>query len=315
MTKEKGLCSAMKHIFIINPAAGKYDRTEEYTETIEAVFTGRGLAYEILRSRERGDCTRLAREAAETGEAVRIYACGGDGTLNEVVNGVAGYENAAVTHFPGGSGNDMIKVFSDTSAFFSLERLLDCEETRFDLIRCNGVYAANVVSMGLDARVGTEIAKYKRLPLVSGKGAYIISLLVNLIKGINQHFVVTLDDGTKLDRRFTLICACNGRWYGGGFNPVPDAQPDDGILNVLTIRDVNIFQASRVVGEYQNGHYKDYPQLIAHHPCRKLTIDCDKPSVVNIDGEAIFTDHAEIELLPAALRFFYPKGLTYRCEN
>lgn len=305
----------MKHIFIINPAAGKYDRTEEYTEKIKAAFENRGDVYEIHRSKQRGDCTRLAREAAETGEEVRIYACGGDGTLNEVVNGVAGFENAAVTHFPGGSGNDMIKIFSDTSAFFSLERLLDCEEARLDLVRCNGVCAANVISMGLDARVGTEIAKYKRLPLVSGQGAYIISLVVNLIKGINQHFVVTLEDGTKLDQKFTLVCGCNGRWYGGSFNPVPDSNPDDGVLDLLVIKGVNVFQASRVVGEYQKGHYRDFPALISHYPVRKLTIDCDKPSVVNIDGEAIFTDHAEIELLPGALRFFYPKGLTYRREN
>ncbi len=69
---------------------------------------------------------------------VRLYACGGDGTLNEVVNGAAGHANAAVTHFPGGSGNDFIKIFSDPAAFRSLPRLLDAEEATFDLIRCNG---------------------------------------------------------------------------------------------------------------------------------------------------------------------------------
>ena len=305
----------MKHIFIINPAAGKYDRTEEYTEKIEAVCRPRGLDYEICRSNAPGDCRRIAHEAAAAGEEVRLYACGGDGTLNEVINGAVGFDNAAVTHFPGGSGNDMIKMFSETAPFFDLERLLDCDEAQFDLIRCNETHSANILSMGLDARIGTEMARYKKLPLLSGHGAYLASTLVNLIKGISQHFVITLDDGTRLDDMFTLICACNGRWYGGGFNPVPDAEPDDGLLEVLVVKKVSILTASRVIGKYKAGQYRQLPELISHHRCKSLTIACDKPSVVNVDGEAVFTGEAKITVRPRALRFFYPRGLTYRHEN
>ena len=89
----------MKHIFIVNPAAGKSDRTAEYRKMIEAAFAPRGLSYELLVSGAPGECRTLARQAAQSGEEVRLYACGGDGTLNEVVNGVVGYDNAAVTHF------------------------------------------------------------------------------------------------------------------------------------------------------------------------------------------------------------------------
>ena len=305
----------MKHIFIINPAAGKYDRTEEYTEKIEAVCRPRGLDYEICRSNAPGDCRRIAHEAAAAGEEVRLYACGGDGTLNEVINGAVGFDNAAVTHFPGGSGNDMIKMFSETAPFFDLERLLDCDEAQFDLIRCNETHSVNILSMGLDARIGMEMARYKKLPLLSGHGAYLASTLVNLIKGISQHFVITLDDGTRLDDKFTLICACNGRWYGGGFNPVPDAEPDDGLLEVLVVKKVSILTASRVIGKYKAGQYRQLPELISHHRCKSLTIACDKPSVVNVDGEAVFTGEAKITVRPRALRFFYPRGLTYRHEN
>ena len=305
----------MKHIFIINPAAGKYDRTEEYTEKIEAVCRPRGLDYEICRSNAPGDCRRIAHEAAAAGEEVRLYACGGDGTLNEVINGAVGFDNAAVTHFPGGSGNDMIKMFSETAPFFDLERLLDCDEAQFDLIRCNETHSANILSMGIDARIGTEMARYKKLPLLSGHGAYLASTLVNLIKGISQHFVITLEDGTRLDDKFTLICACNGRWYGGGFNPVPDAEPDDGLLEVLVVKKVSILTASRVIGKYKAGQYRQLPELISHHRCKSLTIACDKPSVVNVDGEAVFTGEAKITVRPRALRFFYPRGLTYRHEN
>ena len=304
----------MKHIFIVNPAAGKSDRTAEYREMIDAAFAPRGLSYELLVSGAPGECRTLARQAAQSGEEVRLYACGGDGTLNEVINGVVGYDNAAVTHFPGGSGNDTIKIFDDPAAFTSIERLLDAEEARFDLIRCNDSYALNVLSIGFDARVGTDIARFKRLPLVSGKGAYILSIFSNMLHGLTADYTVTLDSGKVFSGRKTMICVCNGRWYGGGFNPVPEAEPDDGLLDVLLVKKVSLLQVAAVIGKYQKGKYADYPALIRHERCTKLTIRCDTPSVVNIDGEALHTDFLDISLKPKALRFFYPKGLTYRLK-
>ena len=108
---------------------------------------------------------------------------------------------------------------------------------------------------------------------------------------------------------------CNGRWYGGGFNPVPEAEPDDGLLDVLLVKKVSLLQVSAVIGKYQKGKYADYPALIRHERCTALTIRCDSESVVNIDGEALYTDALDISLVPKALRFFYPKGLTYRRGN
>lgn len=306
---------AMKHVFIVNPAAGKFDRTEGYRAMIDAAFQPRGLTYELLVSKAPGDCRSLSRQAAESGEEVRIYACGGDGTLNEVVNGVVGFGNAAVTHFPGGSGNDAIKVFSNPAAFASIDRLLDAEETRFDLIRCNDTYALNVLSIGFDARVGTDIARFKRLPLVTGKGAYILSILSNMLHGLSAQYTVTLGSGETISGQKTMICICNGRWYGGSFNPMPEAEPDDGILEVLVVDKVNLLQVASVVGQYQKGHYADFPELIRHYRCTDLRIECKEPSVVNVDGEAIHTTDAKISLVPHAIRFFYPKGLTYHVKN
>ena len=283
---------AMKHVFIVNPAAGKSDRTESCRKLIDAAFVPRGLQYELLVSQAPGDCRKLAQQAAASGEEVRLYACGGDGTLNEVVNGVIGCPNAAVTHYPGGSGNDAIKIFDDPAAFTSIERLLSAEEAPFDLIRCNDSYALNVLSIGFDARVGTDIARFKRLPLVTGKGAYVLSILSNMVHGLSADYTVTLDSGEVLSGQKTMICICNGRWYGGGFNPVPEAEPDDGLLDVL-----------------------EYPELIRHARCRSLRIECAERSVVNVDGEAVYTTDAKIEVVPHAIRFFYPKGLTYHAKN
>ena len=107
----------MKHYFIINPAAGSRDRTGYYRDIIERTCGDRGLDYAIAVSAAPGDCRRLARQAAETGAEVHLYACGGDGTLNEVASGAAGFPNAAVTVFAGGSGNDFVKLFDDPDAF------------------------------------------------------------------------------------------------------------------------------------------------------------------------------------------------------
>ena len=112
-----------------------------------------------------------------------------------------------------------------------------------------------------------------------------------------------------------MICICNGRWYGGSFNPMPEAEPDDGILEVLVVDKVNLLQVASVVGQYQKGHYADFPELIRHYRCTDLRIECKEPSVVNVDGEAIHTMDAKISLVPHAIRFFYPKGLTYHVKN
>ena len=196
----------MTHLFIINPAAGSRDRTKEYSQTIEAVCKPRGIDYRIAVSAAPGDCERIAREAAQTGAPVRIYACGGDGTLNEAASGAAGFPNAAVTAFCGGSGNDFVKIFDQPDAFCDLERLLDCEEAEFDLVRCNDRLSLNICSVGLDARIGTDVANYKRLPLLNGFRAYALSTVVNLFKGISEHYVVEVD-GEVIDAEQTLYAS------------------------------------------------------------------------------------------------------------
>ena len=304
----------MKHLFIINPAAGSRDRTKKYTATITEICGKRGLDYEIRVSEAPGHCTQLARAAAETGESYRIYACGGDGTLNEVAAGAAGFDNAAVTVFSGGSGNDFVKLFSDPEAFFDLERLLDAEETTFDMIRCNGDFSLNICSVGLDARIGTDVANYKRIPLLQGFAAYAASTVINLLKRISEHYVVEID-GQVLDGEFTFICACNGRFYGGGFNPVPEADPTDGLMDVLLVKKVRLWQVPGIIGKYKNGRYKELPELITHYRTDKVTIHCDKPTPINLDGELRTAQVARFTMAQEKLRFFYPKGLGWEAGS
>ena len=304
----------MTHLFIINPAAGSRDRSGEYRQKIEAAFADRTDKYRIEISQGPGECTRLAREAAESGESYRIYACGGDGTLNEVVSGVIGYDNVAISCFCGGSGNDFVKIFDDPTAFRDLSKLLDAQESTLDLIKCNDDYSLNITSVGLDARIGTQMSVYKRLPLVSGSMAYILSMVVNLFKGISERYIVEID-GETIDAEQTFVCACNGRFYGGGFNPVPEADPTDGLLDVLLVKKVNLLQVPGIIGKYKNGQYQQLPDLVRHFKTKELTIRCDKSVPVNVDGEAIHAQTVHLSIAPEKLRFFYPKGLTFQVKE
>ncbi|MBE6980778.1 MAG: diacylglycerol kinase family lipid kinase [Ruminococcaceae bacterium] len=301
----------MKHLFIINPAAGSKDRTESYKAQIEAHC--QSLNYEIAVSQAPGHCTELARAAAQSGEEYRIYACGGDGTLNEVATGAAGYENVAVTAFVGGSGNDFVRLFSEPNAFRELPRLLDCEEATFDMIRCNDDFSVNICSVGLDARIGTDVSRYKRLPLLHGFRAYAVSTVVNVIKGIAEHYTIEID-GERIDGKQTMICACNGRFYGGGFNPVPEADPSDGLMDVLIVKKVSRLQVPGVVGKYKKGLYQKLPKLVRHFRTDRVRILCDKETCINLDGELRRAKEVVFSIAKEKLRFFYPKGLTWQVK-
>ena len=301
----------MKHLFVINPAAGSRNQTEIYRKQIAEVCEAKGLDYSVELSAAPGCCIKIAREAAQSGEEYRIYACGGDGTLNEVVNGVAGFSNVAVTTFAGGSGNDFARMFSQPEAFRDLERLLDAEETEFDLIDCNGDYSLNICSVGLDARIGTDVANYKRLPFLHGFAAYAASTVVNTVRGVHEHYVVEIN-GETIDGNQTMICVCNGQYYGGGFNPVPTADPTDGVLEVLLVTKGSRLQVAQVVGKYKDGKYTQLPHLVRHFRTDGVKITCDKPSPINLDGELRMGQTIEMKLADKKLRFFYPKGLTWK---
>ena len=301
----------MKHLFIINPAAGSKNRTQRYQADIHAACHARNLDYRVAVSQVPGDCTRLALEAAQSGEEYRIYACGGDGTLNEVASAAAGYPNVAVTVFSGGSGNDFIKIFDDPTAFFDIHRLLDADEAVFDMIRCNDHLALNTCCVGLDARIGNDVARYKRMPMLGGFRAYAASTLVNIFRGISEHYVIDVE-GHCIDGRETFVCICNGRYYGGGFNPVPEADPSDGKLDVLVVRHLSRLEIPAVIGKYKEGRYRELGRYARYFRTDRIKVTCDRPTPINLDGETRTETVAEFTVADEKLRFFYPKGLKWK---
>ena len=301
----------MKHLFIINPAAGQRESTENLEKQIRTL----PVDWEIVYTANPGDAVRFARNAAETGQPVRIYGCGGDGTLNEVINGAAGFDNAAVTNVPTGSGNDYLKIFGPENKmrFADLNALVDGPQAAMDLIDCNGRLGIGVVCAGVDARVADDVDRYKRLPLIRGLGAYILSLAANvLFKGITRPTKLSVGD-LRFEGDLSIICICSGRYYGGGFMPVGDNMPDDGVIETLVVPKVNIFTFARLVGAYSKGRYKEFPELIWPRKDSEITFESgDKRDVVVcVDGEIMKDRQFTVRLSDKKVNFFYPGDLSY----
>lgn len=299
----------MRHIFIINPMAGKRGSTKKLEADIRAL----DVPAEIVLTQETGDARRIARTAAETGADVRLYACGGDGTLNEAVNGAAGCPNAAVTNVPIGTGNDFLKIFGPESRarFSDLAALSRGPQAAMDLIDCNGLLGLDIVCCGLDSRIAVDKDRYNALPLVSGIGAYILSLLVNVIcKGIAQPMAVDCGD-LHFDGETTIVCVCSGRYYGGGFMPVGDNLPDDGLLETLVVPKVSRLTFFRLIRQYASGGYRDYPDLILYCQGHPVSIRAQKELVAVVDGEPLRAKELDIKLSDKKVNFFYPAGSSY----
>ena len=119
----------------------------------------------------------------------------------------------------------------------------------------------------------------------------------------------------RIDARQTMICVCNGRWYGGGFNPVPEAVLDDGLLDVLLVRPVSRLQVASIIGKYKKGQFRRYPEIFRHFRVPELRVICDGESRVNIDGELMMARDVRFGISRHKIRFFYPKGLSWEAKS
>lgn len=302
----------MKHLFIINPAAGKKDSTAHLLDQIYAVFSRQSC--QVALTHGAGDARAIAEKAVARQEPIRLYACGGDGTLNEVVNAAAGCPWAAVTNVPKGTGNDFLRIFGKEGVrrFTDLAALRDGPQAPLDLMDCNGLLGIDVACAGVDARVAGDVDRYKALPLVTGAGAYISSLAVNvLFKGITRPMAVDMGP-IHFEGEVSILCVCSGRYYGGGFMPVGDAQPDDGVLDMLLVPKVNRRTFARLVGKYAKGRYREFPELITHYHGQRVDFSSPVELVVVVDGEVLRGREFTIRLSEKKLNFFYPPDVFWR---
>lgn len=313
----------MRTLFLLNPTAGKADCTRTLPQQINAAAARAGLApeeYAIQVTNHAGHARELANAAAQqarqSGEELRVFTAGGDGTFNEALTGIYGYANAAVGCLPFGSGNDFLRTYGTREEFNDLDAQLAGGEVDIDLMQTDLGLSATICAAGLDAQVAYGIPQFRRIPFCGGEMAYALSIVKQLCGHIGRNVTFTID-GEELTVDCLMCAVCNGRTYGGGFYAAPEAQPDDGWLDVFIIRRVSRLTITRLLGMYKSGrHFRNgelteqaKPYFIYRRAkCVSLRpADGRGPIVATADGECAPCDAITAQLKPLAGRVLLPK--------
>ncbi len=311
------------HLFIVNPKAGKADRTERITQALRAIGAfdknASGDNVTVYTTKSPGDAAKAVCAQLRTAQnPTRVYACGGDGTLNEVAQGVylSGNKTASLGVIPTGSGNDFLRSFAiPESRFRSLSDMMRGETVPCDLLVVTDDDGAervcvNIASAGFDAAVCRGQEKFKRVPLMTGPAAYKLSLAQQFTKHLGHSFQVLADGepiGTKLKGEYMFALGANGNCYGGGFRASPESKTNDGVFELILIERLSRATLCRAVNDYRKGTYFD---KLAKHMVRKrvtsMQILSEKPLDMNLDGEMVTMRNPRISILPAALQLILP---------
>ena len=297
----------MQHIFIINPTAGKVDASVALIPQIHAAASRAGLHPTIEVTRRAGQARDLAAKYAAGGEEVYLYACGGDGTLpadasliiaggdgtlNEILQGAIDRPNAAIGCVPCGSGNDYVRNFGTQAQFLDLDAQLAAQPFAADVIRTPQGCGIDIYAAGIDAQVANGIPKWRRVPFCGGTTAYTLSI---------------------------LEAVCNGQQYGGGYCAAPHASMTDGLLDVVLLRPVPRLKLPGLLGSYKKGEHlsegdtvteKFAPYMTFFRTC---SIDIEvldgNPLITTLDGECSPQLRMHAEIAHSAARILLPPEL------
>jgi len=312
ITKNGG--AIMRHVFVVNPCSGKGNDPAQIVKNIETACSEAGIVPEIFAKRDRDGMVAFMKAAAESGDPVRIYACGGDGTIFCAVNATYGYQNVQIAAVPYGSGNDFIKLFGEKEALRDIQKHINGTPHWIDAIECGEDVSVNIVSMGFDAEVNAKQAALKKLPFVSGKAAYGAAIFYCLPKKFFNRFTVTIDDNEPVTGDFMFAIGGNSRWYGGGYKSCPFAVPDDGLMDCVTVSKAKgrLWMITKI-DAYKRGEHIDNPKWPFATLVRgkKMRVQCHGPAVVNIDGEARVSNDVTFELREKAVCYVVPEGSDY----
>ena len=301
----------MKHIFVHNPVAGKnnakaIDALREQIKSYDGV-----VEYEFYSTTAPGDATAYvkARCEAEPEEQLRFYACGGDGTANEILHGVIGHDNASMTCYPCGSGNDFVKYYGGADRFLNLEALLTAEERRIDVMRIGDRYSMNVVNFGFETEVVRSMEKNRHKKLLGGKTAYFAGIFKALCTSMKSQCTVFVDDEKINDGTLLLCNVANGSYIGGSFCCAPNSDNEDGLLEVCLARPISRFKFLKLAGIYKKGKHLEDPRfrnVVTYRRGKTVRVEAPEGFSCTLDGEIISTGSFTIENCPAALRFAVP---------
>lgn len=298
----------MRNVFYINSIAGKGDVQANIIADIKNYFSDKAENFRIHITKAIGDAKADARREAETGDDIRMFACGGEGTVFEVLNGIVGYSNVELGVIPCGSANDFLKFFGSRDSFLNISEQIDGETVDMDLIKAGDNYCLNGCSVGMDAVVARDMSLFKKWPLVSGSLAYNLAIVKTFLGklGITANISV---DGEKPQKKNCLFAViANAPYYGGGYKGAPDAVPYDNKLNFTLIDNISKFKILKFLGIYKKGEHKSLDCCTLKN-CHSMEFTSEEPIPVNLDGEIIETKSMKFELVKNAVKFVIPSGI------
>ncbi|MGZ4440350.1 MAG: diacylglycerol/lipid kinase family protein [Gaiellaceae bacterium] len=290
-------------LFLVNPASGNGATGKRWPE-LRRRARELGLQGDEVLSEHPG---HLAETAAGAGDPLLIVI-GGDGTVNEVVNGVAGTE-AEIAVLPGGTGQDFGRTHGIPSRFDDAVRVALGGETRtIDLgrVECEGAeprFFANVASAGMSGAVARRANAMTKT--FGGRATFFYALTREFLAWQNTDVVVELDAGVRREGALHDVIVANGRFHGGGMKLAPDARQDDGVFDVVTIGDVTKLDFLTTAPKLYSGRYLSHPKVELLRSS-SVALSAAEPLPLEVDGEPIGTTPARFEVVPKALRLRVP---------
>lgn len=283
------------YIMILNPTSGRGLALEKLAD-IEKVLHQQGIEYRIERDHATEDTVAVVRRAVDE-KPEGIIAVGGDGTLFQVINGMAG-SSVPLLFVSCGTGNDFVRSLKlPKDPIEALKLQLSSPVNCIDVGRMNDTYFLNVSGTGFDVDVLRIADQYKEK--YSGLKAYLFSVIEAIKHYKPMTAMVSFDGSPELELSFAILSVGNGKYFGGGMKAVPDAVVNDGFFDVVTVLPVRKFTIPVLLAFYIMGKHVSL-KLGKLCRCRKISIR--RPhTTFNLDGELLQADFAEYELLPAAL--------------
>lgn len=288
-------------------------------ERVAEALRRSGHSSAIAYTTRKGDAeARVEELAANDSDIGCVVACGGDGTIQEVVNGLMKLRDGVTRDgptlglAPAGRCNDLARVLGISTDAVSIADTLMCGTSQaIDLGRANGRYYCTVATMGVDAEVSRFVNEMK-MPL-TGTPAYVYGAL-RVLARYRAHRVRLEGDFGILEKPILLASTANTSSYGGHIPIVPGANPADGLLDVCIIDAVSRWRAMRLLPRVLGGTHVHLPEVMVQ-PSRSVKIDAEDVLELWADGERLTTTPATIEVVPAALRVLTPPPGDTRMEK
>ncbi|MGE5509176.1 MAG: diacylglycerol/lipid kinase family protein [Chitinophagales bacterium] len=296
----------MNSMVIANPIAGRH-RVQAELPRLRELCARHFPGNPLLLTEGPGHAEQLAREAAAAGYD-RVVAVGGDGTVGEVLNGLA-YSRTALAIVPYGTGNDLAR---ELGLPWGLDEALACAATgarrRIDLGEEGGRYFGVIVGVGFAAEVMRQTNR--RSGPVKGPAAILLAILQTLAELRPLPVTLVLDEGTPEERRtqtlLTALFVMNTRTTGGGLKLCPEAAPDDGLLDLCLMKDIGRLDLVATLPKAYKGRHVGHPK-VEFYRARTVRLEASKPLTKMFDGDLFGDAPLEARLCPGALEVVVPQ--------